>query len=462
MKKFAMVFIVVCMALCLIPSVGMLFFPTTESTENRAMAEPPQLITEEGTLNKAFFQDFEKYFNERIALRNQLVYTDAKIQTSVFHESNVSGVISGKNDWLYYSSTLNDYLGTDVMSDRELYNLAHNFSVVQDYLEERDIDFVLTIPPNKNTLYGENMPYYASYIVDPDHSGKLLAPYLSEQGVSYLDLFELFEGQNETLYLLRDSHWNMKGACLAYNAIMDELELEHNDYSDKEPTVVKNENGDLNKMLYSFYGELEENYSYDMADTYTYGNDVSSVEDGWIITENQNGSGILLMFRDSFANTLIPFMSNEFKTAYYSKGEPNAMERFVETYTPDCVVIEKVERNISNYLNDPPIITMPKAELPSNITIASTDTTVELEACLNDVNYYKLCGILDNERIQDDSEIFVSVDGIVYRAYQTGEDGFCLYLKKSEFANTTAQLRVYSVNGDSCVQLISTAAELPQ
>ena len=153
MKKSSILFIVACLALCLIPSVGMLFFPTTETTENKAMAEAPKLITDEGTINRAFFADFEDYFTEHIALRNRLIYADAKVQTTLFQESNVSGVISGTDGWLYYSSTLNDYLGTNLLTERELYNLAHNFSVVQDYLLERDMDFILTIAPNKNTFW---------------------------------------------------------------------------------------------------------------------------------------------------------------------------------------------------------------------------------------------------------------------------------------------------------------------
>ena len=89
------------MLLCLIPSVGMLFFPTTQTTENRAMAESPNLFTEEGALNNAFIQDFESYFTEHIALRNPMIYMDATIQTGIFGESNVSGVISGTDGWLY-------------------------------------------------------------------------------------------------------------------------------------------------------------------------------------------------------------------------------------------------------------------------------------------------------------------------------------------------------------------------
>ena len=448
------------MVLCLIPSVGMLFFPTTQTTENRAMAPAPKLTAEDGSLNKSFFADFESYFTEHMALRNPLVFADAKIQTTLFQESNVSGVIDGTDGWLYYSSTLSDYQGTDVLSDRALHNLSNNFSIVQDYLRERNIDFVLTIAPNKNTLYGENMPYYKSLIVNSDHSAKLLSPYLAQQEVAYLDLFNLFEQQDEVLYLKQDSHWNRKGAFLVYDAIMDILALPHEDYADNPPELLRDDNGDLSKMLYSFYGKPEENYSYDVSDTYHYANEVDSVEDGWIITENPDGTGTLLMFRDSFANTLIPFFSAEFETAYYAKGEPNAMERYVESYDPDCVVIQKVERNITNYLENPPILTPPEGELPLYITIAETETTVQIEECMNDPSFYKLSGTLDPERMETDSETLVCVNGKYYRAYQTDDQAYMLYLKKDSFAESFADVQLYIVNGATCVQALSETVNL--
>ena len=460
MKHKSILFITLCMVLCLIPSVGMLFFPTTQTTENRAMAPAPKLTAEDGSLNKSFFADFESYFTEHMALRNPLVFADAKIQTTLFQESNVSGVIDGTDGWLYYSSTLSDYQGTDVLSDRALHNLSNNFSIVQDYLRERNIDFVLTIAPNKNTLYGENMPYYKSLIVNSDHSAKLLFPYLAQQEVAYLDLFNLFEQQDEVLYLKQDSHWNRKGAFLVYDAIMDILALPHEDYADNPPELLRDDNGDLSKMLYSFYGKPEENYSYDVSDTYHYANEVDSVEDGWIITENPDGTGTLLMFRDSFANTLIPFFSAEFETAYYAKGEPNAMERYVESYDPDCVVIQKVERNITNYLENPPILTPPEGELPLYITIAETETTVQIEECMNDPSFYKLSGTLDPERMETDSESLVCVNGKYYRAYQTDDQAYMLYLKKDSFAESFADVQLYIVNGATCVQALSETVNL--
>ena len=107
MKK-SLIFILACMAVCLLPLAGMAVRPTTVSTENRAMSDFPDLKREDGGWNQEFFREFEKYFNEHFAFRNELVYADAVIQTSLFQVSSVDTVTYGKDGWLYYTSTLDD------------------------------------------------------------------------------------------------------------------------------------------------------------------------------------------------------------------------------------------------------------------------------------------------------------------------------------------------------------------
>ena len=50
------------------------------------------------------------------------------------------------------------------------------------------VDFVFTVAPNKNSLYGENMPYYDSLKVDEENNLARLVPFLEKEGVSYVDL----------------------------------------------------------------------------------------------------------------------------------------------------------------------------------------------------------------------------------------------------------------------------------
>lgn len=123
MKKY-LVFITACIAACLLPFAGMAVFPTTVGTENKAMSEFPNLRDGEGALNLDFFEELEEYFNEHFAFRNELIFADAKIQTAVFHVSNVDTVTYGKDGWLYYASTLEDYLGSSRMSGRQVYKIG--------------------------------------------------------------------------------------------------------------------------------------------------------------------------------------------------------------------------------------------------------------------------------------------------------------------------------------------------
>ena len=47
-----------------------------------------------------------------------------------------------------------------------------------------------TVAPNKNSLYGENMPYYDSLKVSSDKNLVNLQKYLRQDQVSYGDLYE--------------------------------------------------------------------------------------------------------------------------------------------------------------------------------------------------------------------------------------------------------------------------------
>lgn len=441
MKKY-WIFIFACLGACLLPFAGMAVHPTTASTENKAMSEFPTLKTEDGAWNPDFFQEFETYFQEHFAFRNELIYADAKIQTSLFGVSNVDTVIYGTDGWLYYASTLEDYLGTGRMSEREIYNLAHNVSLVWQYVEGKGGDFLLAVPPNKNTLYGGNMPYYDSRVVDKAHNVELLAPKLQELGVPYADLAKLFRQEEETLYLKRDSHWNGKGAVLAYQCIMEGLGYVHEEYKDTPVTRAKDEDGDLNRMLYTFYGEKELNYHYEIEQKHSYVNDAKSVEDVWIETEGGTGNGTLLMFRDSFGNTLIPLLADQFEKAWFTKEVPYGLESLMEQYHPNTVVLEKVERNLSEYLAMPPVISAPETEFPTAAEAVESDTSVFLESLEYDFNYYKISGNVEDGLLKEETDIFVCVNGVCRRAYHIGDNGYEVYIKKKEINAWPAEIKV--------------------
>lgn len=68
---------------------------------------------------------------------------DSEIMGKVFGVSNMDTVIDGKNGWLYYAATRADYLGEDTLSERGAYNVLHNLSLLQRYVEGSGAKFLL-------------------------------------------------------------------------------------------------------------------------------------------------------------------------------------------------------------------------------------------------------------------------------------------------------------------------------
>ncbi len=449
------VFLALCMGLCLVPFVGMLLHPSDVMTENKELAKFPQL-KEQGRFNVDFLQELGAYFEDHFALRPLLVTADARIQSGIFGVSNVDTVVCGKDGWLYYTATIDDFLGRDAMSEREAFNAACNLALVQRYVQKQGASFLFTVAPNKNSLYGAQMPDYLQKAESGTRSMDLLLPQLTQQGVAYTDLFALFSAQQELLYLKRDSHWNRKGAVLVYDALLDALEIPHDSYEAVKAVRQKDAYGDLNKMLYPLGAEPEWEYEYQKEDTFSFVTETESVEDAWIETKNPQGEGSLLMFRDSFGNTLLPLMANTFAEGYFSRSTPMMLERSMEQCQPQTVIVEKVERNIEEFAVNPPIVGAVETKLPQTTKRLETDTTLTIAESENDPNYWKISGRLAEAVCEAEVRVLLLVtDGGEQSAYEAfcvsdeeSDYGYCLYLKKESLVEQDVTIAVLCQNGE--------------
>lgn len=453
MKKGNFIFIVICLTMCLLPSVGMIVKPTNTTTENKELAKFPY-IKKDGKFNINFLQELGSYFNDHFAFRQELVSVDAEIQSKVFKVSNADTVVVGSDDWLYYSSTVDDYLGNNVLTKRFINNIAHNLSLIQEYVQNKGAKFLFTVPPNKNSLYGENMPFYLQKKVGNIKNIDVLEKEIEEYNISYMDLFSLFKSQDEELYLKRDSHWNQKGAVLVYNALLDKLDIEHESYNNVDVLHLKKEYGDLNKMLYPMTAKPEWNYFYQKNNIFSYKTETKSVEDAWIETENSQGKGSLLMFRDSFGNTLLPFMANVFANGYFSKGVPQNIAGYMNMYNPKVVILEKVERNISELAQDPPVIESIAIKLDKDIKTQDSDTLINVTESKNNADYMEISGIVDTKFCKEDTNIYIRIldNGIenTYKSLYTSssDSDYCykLYIPKENFYSEDISFEVIVEN----------------
>ncbi len=434
MKKGKLIYCILFFAICLCPSLGMLVTKQETSSENRQLSEFPSPKTEEGKINVEWLSQAGDYFQEHFAFRNELVTGNALLHGRLLETSTADGVIQGKNGWLYYKDSLDDYLGQDLLSDRSLFNIAHMLSMTQQALEEKGVNFLFTIAPNKNSLYGDNMPYYDKLKVSGQTNRENLEDWLKMEKVAYADLYQALMEEDEVLYHARDSHWNNKGAALAADVLMDALGKDHDSYEGESYTVRRDYTGDLDTMLYPLASTADDEIYYDKETTYATVEEIQSNFDPRITTVNPVKEGSLVMYRDSFGNALLPYMADAYANAYFSRGIPYQLMD-VETHSADTVIIERAERFLPEMSQFPPVLTAKEISLTEDQELQGSDGAIDVKIKPQGMTA-QLSGRIKEGLLDTDSRIYLKVNGSVYEAFpmdvkveeNLDDNGFCLYL----------------------------------
>lgn len=344
------VFIVLFVILCLIPSVGMFFAAQEQASANEILALPPSFTAADGNFNTHLLRDTSDYVADRFAFRKKLVNAWSVLNAAVFKTSAEKQVVLGKEGWLYYEPTLNDYMGRS-MSDAELECAAKALFALQRSAEEKGACFVFTIAPNKNSLYGEQMPSYIPSAHDSSNAARL-RPYLERYGVRYVDLFSVFSSEEDTLYYRTDSHWTERGAALAADALLSGMG-KTSDYFNGPFSPGGGHLGDLYDMLYPTGNFRETSDLYVPGFSFTLDGDPKGGNALKIRTSCAGRSGRLLCWRDSFGISLYPYLSDSFEEAVFLRSTQYDPE-LIDSFGADYVLLEIVERNLAQLaVSDP-------------------------------------------------------------------------------------------------------------
>ena len=445
-KPWAIAYIAVVAVLCLVPSVGLLFGGGEESSDSDA-APAPALQTAGGDFNFNVMSDAGDWFDDHFAFRNEWVTAAAVVEGGAFGVSPNESVVHGTNGWLYYGDSVDDYRGAGQLSERALYDIAHSMKLVQDHAAARGIDFAFTIAPNKNTLYGANMPYYYQASVGETNLDRIAA-YLASEGVNYIDARALLADQGKVLYHASDSHWNNEGAMLVADAIMGSMCHDHRNYFDVEPGLRDDFVGDLEKMLYPAAPAPEAELDYGQQD-YAYRNAAESNFSPRVETASvaENPTGSLVMYRDSFCNSLLPFMAEAYDRAYFSRGVPYQLAIDLDAHEADALVIERAQRFMRDMAANAPIMcapAVPEADAP----IGDYEPVEVEQESLGD--YVKVTGAVPVEVLPGDF-IAVRVNGErVYEAFgvcdaDTSQECFQILLPATDLreSGNTFELQLF-------------------
>jgi hypothetical protein len=292
----------------------------------------------------------KKYYLEHYGLKSSLVNFYIDFKSKVLNEDPLPNrVLKGSNDWYflgnYHNNVLNNTFGMETISDIDLYIMKDNLKILNNHLASLGIRFYFVIPPNKSTVYKENLPFTIKQ--NPTPITQFLATIKPSDSIKIIDLRKTLQEKKEgnQLYIKTDTHWNSQGAYFAYEHIMKRIIEDYShqtiiplSYFEMKKDTLQ---GDITRMINNYDKEIIVNYNppahsnvETIVDTYEYN-----------AFKNKSRDLKLLMFRDSFGYELFPFLNESFNEVVYIKYNKDISKSKIKKEHPDLVILEVSERN---------------------------------------------------------------------------------------------------------------------
>jgi alginate O-acetyltransferase complex protein AlgJ len=179
------------------------------------------------SFSRAFTRQFESAFGDRFGGRDALLAAHHAALADFFGVSPAPNVMLGRHNWLYFlgedgKSLDRHYLGRLSISDAEIEALATELKRRAQFLASQGIPYIVTIVPEKYTIYPEHLPDWAGPRMARTPLDRLVDVIQATGDVEFVDLRAALRSEKarEPLYYTSDSHWNWVGATIGYDAIM--------------------------------------------------------------------------------------------------------------------------------------------------------------------------------------------------------------------------------------------------
>ncbi len=344
-----------------------------DERENRTLAPFPDVFVDNKLSDQATSQ-FELWFSDRFGLRSKYISVYEKT-TRLLQSGEGDGVFQtrienskaflGKDEWIFYKgeNSVENYQGINLYTDEQLEIIKQKLVERNEWFEKQGIEYYIYVAPDKQRIYGDD--YYPDYINRATDNSKIkqIEKALEGTGVKfvYSDDSLLAHKDEDMLYYKNDTHWTDLGAMYGY---IDLIETIRKDFPDVENISTNIEFkyedktvGDLTKML-NFYNKPVE---YPMFNGYSQFSYETVKEEGRaeIRTINDSKKYKVIVLRDSFAISMLPYISDTFNDVQYFWREGSIInsvydkQDYIVQEQPDIVIEESVERLIDRIvLND--------------------------------------------------------------------------------------------------------------
>ena len=380
MKKVRIIIIIVFIGFFVLISGASLIIKDREFSpnENRYLAETPELSWD-NILSGKFQDGLEDYLRDQVCFRDGWITVKTGIQKAC-GDTDIGGAYVGKDGYDFEKITPEDVDEKQV--DRNIKAVEDYFMTASETIDKQKLSFLLV--PTSGLVMQEKLPKnarlfdQAKYI---DQVQKAMKDY------NFVDVRDtLMDHNDEYIYYKTDHHWTSAGACLAYdvwsertggeaetedglvkNVVSDKFRgslyskildadsaydeiwtygLQKDDaFGSKDCTVTIDEKQQLDSIYDDEMLQKKDKYAYFLSGNY-----------GQVHIQNQKAASKakgknILIIKDSFANSLVPFATQDYEHIYmvdlrYYNGD---MKSYLQEHNITDVL---VLYNISNFISD--------------------------------------------------------------------------------------------------------------
>ena len=329
LKVYRKVLSITILAFLILMGIIGVFMPDKKASEmeNRILAQKP-IFTWKDLKNGKFTSKYEEYITDQFPFRDLWVSVKSNTERILQKKDN-KNVYLGKEGYL---------LQKPEALDKEL--LSKNIDAINKFADNnRDLKTYFLLAPNSVEILKDKLPPFANtydqYSVINDIKSSL------KPNVNFVDIYDDFkQHKEEYIYYKTDHHWTSLGAYYAYNKLGSIMEY--------KPLAIKD--FDIDKVTDEFYGTLYSrgNFTFIKPDSIhlfkSKGDSSVKVEylddekesnnlyepkhlktkdkysvflDGnhaltTIKTDLNNGKKLLVL-KDSYAHSLVPFLTNHYE-----------------------------------------------------------------------------------------------------------------------------------------------------
>ncbi|MGL4345340.1 MAG: DHHW family protein [Cellulosilyticaceae bacterium] len=324
LKKYSL--LVLFVTFSIVFTLADLFSPTQtfSELENRSLSTRPTFSWSKFVDGK-FSSQYEKFINDQFLGRNQWINLKSRGEYVLGKIEN-NGIIYGKEGYLFEKlQTFNEQ------------TIANNVASIKHFASTYDIPISLALVPNSYVILEDKLPRGA-YMLDQNALISGIDDTLADS-VTGLNLCPILSDyQDDYIYYRTDHHWTTFGAYLAYSEWVKSLGMEPVQLSDLESRQVEDFYGTYFSKAKSFnaisdtltyypmdisvtidnkpYESLYDATKWEVRDKYAgflWGNNgVTVIKSPHNMYSNPGKTSKLLVFKDSFGNSLVPFLTYNF------------------------------------------------------------------------------------------------------------------------------------------------------